>query len=666
MSNATTTSAESVLPASPDVAVLQQMRDPIVFVSRTYDGVGARKITPESVVRGAINMSVKGILDLQNQLMSMPNGGPGTYRFDVTDQETQVKTSWQIRLTANSVVAGATASGAPSAGMPVSSPTAVGTPAFSPVALPAAPSPDVVSWGNGVCYDPRHKIITTPDGHVHYWDGGPLPEALQPGNRAAMPTQVAALAPSIGTSPEVLELRRKLDTYEVMLQEQRERSRQEEERRREENHRREIEGLRDSQNRALVDMQTRFETLVAKLTEKPAVDPQVLELQRRLEERERSETMRSEFTTKLESVTGALREAMANKSDPMIGMLTTMLSQQSASAAENLRTLREASGSQLAAAQQVALTPERLLGLLEHLKEAGSSPVNEKLMGVMNSLFDQVIRFRRVESELAGEQHGTDWVGVFRELADKAGGAIQQVAQYKAREASAVAAQANLAAVQTQTRFAQPTPRQGRPGAVPAQPVAASAAEPAAVLPAGDSEALRDALAAQMGYDKPAAARPMPAAPAPAPITPDAILPGRPAAAIRSPLMRVRQPSQQAAVPVPPPTTTLEELHKIFDATPDPEFFGPFVDAVNDLRAELSKPDCTYTEDDVAQFVMDARPYIAQAAQQTGKIPMAVEAFAKGGEWLDYLIDRLLPGGEDAYLDGVTTALKAKIAAEVG
>jgi len=639
------TTLDAGFQTTPDLATLQSMQDPIVMVTKVIDSTGGKR-KDQLVINGLTGLKIADILQLQDDLPTpkYPKGGPGTYRFEVTDQASTAKAVWQIRLGGPGDDSGAPTISRPG-GVVSSSPVQRG-PAVVSAGLPVAPiSSDVENLGNGFVYHKVFKLLTVPDGRVFQWEPGkPLPDLGFTQSAVATPLGAPLFANQgqAAPAPEVTALQAEIAR---LREDARERDRQAE-----------LATMRKAHEEQMSTMQSRFEQLVEKLTAKPVESVELIELRRqneRLQERERENTLRTEMASKIDAVTALVREVQSNRgTDPMVTVLTGMLNQQTESARENLRVMRDFSAAQLTAAQASALTPEKALDIFkqqaELVQNSGSSMFNEKTMGVMNMLFDSVIRLRQAESQLSGN-NGTDWMAVFQTLADKGGTALNAIAQAQSKKAAAETAKANATAVQARAQAIADARAAAELRVAHAAEVAATPALPPSPP---EGEAARDALAAAM-FPKPVStssvATPTPVAPAPPALV-----------SVPSPEPARRKSGKREN---PLMKATLPELRSAFGSTGDAIFFGPFMESIDDLRAEMAKDPEQYSPDDVAQFVIEAREFIAQAVQEAGgKAPLVVDMLAHGR--FDYLFERMLPKAGHDFWNAAATALQAKLAAE--
>jgi hypothetical protein len=661
-------------PDKADVSVISQMHDPIIQVTKIMqDGKGAnRKST--NVINGGRGLDLDGILALQEHLLDTklyPKGGPGLYEFDVTDKGSAAKSFWRVRL-------GGSGDDAPATGPTRTATTASGQP-LGGAGLPAAPraaaaqtfrtpaplAPETEDLGNGLTYNNKFHLLTYPDGSVYKWTPDqPLPHlaAQAAANQAANAAPVGAsmfAGPSVpAINPELAEIKAALAATQAALaqakEESRERQRAQEQEVERQRHDRELAALREANDKQIAEMRE----MIKAITAKPAEDPRIaiLEAERRERaiqdsQRDREMALRAETDRKFDALAAQLREMGSNKTEPMITLLTSIMQQQTQQAQENLRILKETGNAALATAQQSALTPERHMAMLREMRELsennGSSIINEKMMGVFSNMLDMVTRFNQTQNPEAG----TNWMEVIREVVDKGGTAVSKLAEVAARKATAQTAQANAEAVKAAStaRVAEANVRR-----LPARPIATPAPKPGKP----ESERARDDLAAAMdraeGPAKPAAVAAADSGAAPAPASTPAPVPakrGRKAAAAPVP---VANPIKDASV---------EELREAFGDAEDAAFFGPFFDKIEELRISYGEDPSQVAPDDVAQYILDARPFFVDALRTSGgKPPLAIEMLGHGK--FEYLFERMLPEAEESFWKDAAAALSVKVAAE--
>jgi hypothetical protein len=619
---------------SADIAALQAMQDPIVSIYKMIGPAGAKGIRPQLILNGrkgfAESTKISDILALQDEVVDtkkFKNGGPGTYRFDVTDQASSAHQVWEVRLGGQSEDSQGAPTAVPGGRVPSSTAPAV----------PAPIADDTVNLGNGLLYNKTFKILTYPDGGAYKWNSTePLPRDP---NAVSVPVTSTPFhlgsLPTFGPNPELDAVKAELARVK---EEGKERQRQEE-----------LAALRADHQKQIDDTTKRFEALVEKLTARPAEDPIVAELKRKIEDRERQDALRAEINAKMESITTLVREMQTNKGpDPMIGILTQLMQQQSQNAQETLRLVRESANAQLSTSQS---SSDRFLEFMQQqtvaAQNSGSSLINEKLVTTLGGVMDIMLKVKAAEAQIGGAG-GVNWMEVLEKLTDRAGTAFQSFTQMQARKAAAETAKANAAAIQTRAQVLAEA-RQAR-DAEQAK-AAASGGEPPTPPAPVTGEAARDALAEKM-FPKPAPALAVVSPPAPA--TP----PAEPAAV--PPADTVPQKSNRKNDRLA--KATLPELRKAFGTKSEEEFFGDFLTPVKTLRDEFEKDPNQYSADDVAQFVLDARGFIAEAAQKGAKLPLVVDMLSYGK--FAYLFERMLPDLGEVFWNEAANALIAKIIAE--
>lgn len=660
-------------PDKPDITTLQQMHDPIIQVTKILQEGSGKNRKSASVINGGRNLDADGILALQDHLLDTKlyaKGGPGLYEFDVTDKGSAAKVFWRVRLgggggdeitDSGPVRTPVDAAGRPLGGASFAMPRGPALVSTSRVSVPlAADSEDI---GNGLIYNSKYHMLTYPDGQVFEWSPGkPLPHTLAPavaslggGGVMATPLGQSAFAPN----PELAEMKAALAATQAALaqseKESRERQRAQEQEAERARHDRELAALREASDKQLTELRE----MIKAITAKPAEDPRIaaLEAERRERaimdaQRDREIAMRAEADRKFDLLANQLREMGSNKTEPMITMLTEIMRQQTAQSQENLRILKETGNAALATAQASALTPERHMAMMREMREAsensGGSILNEKMLGVFSNMLDMVTRFNQAQNPA----EGTNWMEVIREVVDKGGVAVGKFAEVAARKATAQTAQANAEAVKAASavRVAEANVRR-----LPARPIASAAPAPA-VSTKSAAEQARDQLAADMDRAEGAA---KPAAPATA------------AADGGAPVTPIKRGRKAAAAPAPAPApaknpikdASIEELREAFGDADEAAFFGPFLDKIEELRVAYSDDPSQVAPDDVAQYILDARPFFVEVLKETGgKPPLAIEMLGHGK--FEYLFERMLPDAEESFWKDAAAALSVKVAAE--
>jgi hypothetical protein len=653
---------EKEWPSTPDIATLQQMHEPYLMVTKVLqDGTGKSR-KAELIINGGQNIDADAILAIQDHLTNTrvyPNGGPGLYEFEVTDKGSTAKVTWKTRLgNPTDGQAGAAASTAPRVPMTASGQPLPGvSPATPPRAVAAVAAPGRVSnvplssdsedLGNGLIYNSKFKILTYPDGQVFEWQPGkPLPHTLrQDTPPAATPLGVSMFgqAPAIvPPNPELAELRQQIVQANEAVKRAQEEATKERQARElallEARHKEELAAIREASEKQLAELKEMVKAQAAR----PAENPELVELRHQLEEQKREAAaqrdlaLRNDMDRKLEAVLASVREATANKESPVVTLLTGILRDQGSQSQESIRTIRELFGAQLAGLQTQTLTPEKIMALAEKLGGGGAlAGLNEKVVGLIGNLIEMATR-------LQGGGDSSSWIDVVQNAVAQIGTAATNFSQAKAK-ADIAKAQAAAVAATAQARAAEA--QAGKRAAPAIAPVAG-----AGTAPKTADEADRDALAKQMGLDKPVP--PAPAAP--------------PAAA---PTGKRKKPAAAPAPAVVPPESmiknaTVEDLRETFGEVTDEEFFGAFLPKIEELR-EAFEQDQIEPEDAV-EALYQARPFIValveQAQASKTSVPLAVDMLGHGK--FEYLFERMIPEADEEFCHSAAELMRARRAEE--
>lgn len=708
--------------SQPDLAKLNGFTGHMVQVTKHLN---MRTTNGQQIVAPS-TMKLQQILDLMTTLPMQH--GPGYYLFSVSDPGGTGEDSWMVRLGPEQPQQeGFSMPGAP-------------TTPFSPpngATAPVGPlSEGVRQIGPGYFYDENLGTLVTPWREICQWrPGEPLPKPPTPNAAAAPAVPNPAWAGSTAWPPgsgwggypvndtssdKIKELEARL--AEERRQRELDNIREENRRQAEETRRREEERERRQEERdRLRDEQ--FKALVATLAAKPTgpseseqrLQRELDDQRRRNEEREREEARRreedakearwrAEMKAEQQRTEVLLREASEkSRVDPMLTLMTTMLSSTQAQAVETVRTMREASERASAAnerhtAQIVEAMKTDRTGAAEM---AHTMLENTKSMvELQSSVYQQML-----ENASAG---GQPW------YAD----AIQNVTRQIGAVASAVAARGQQAQQQPQQRMAPvPAPRVAGPAItrpIPAAPRAVPLpvmppAPPAAnttgdrppgttydgntdefVLPGGHR--VKSSVVQTHGWEKTidmlaqgALPDPVAAARAAAPPVLTVVPPAPPPAAAemngaagpahapatgkqrgngRKPPSRGRRsaaaepplpPPAPPAVEIPPPADpargysmdelkalTTEQILALLSSVPDEQFFGPsLAPFVQQLREAMPEPATA------AQFI--AQGY--QQMQAQGERAPATDLLTCGQ--LNALVERLFPTAHEEYKDNV-------------
>lgn len=605
---------EKEFPATPDMATLGVLQRPLVTVTKIIR-TGSNKFEPQLIVN-VQEMTLEDILALQDQLPLRSDAGPGMYRFEVTDRDSPGRCVWQTRLG--------------SAGTPVEAVPATATTvsvvggargavrSVAAPSVPMTPDADLVVLGNGYTYHRALHLLTVPDGRIMRWEPSqPLPDLVTSPlmNTSGPATSIGALPAMGGTSPEVDALRQEI----ARMQRERENEvRDREARDREAQLRQQIQEVQNNTTRALQDMASRFEATITKLLETPkgpsAAELKLQALETQLAEQKRLDDLQARNDAKFDSLMANFQalQANANKGpDPAINLLMQFLAQQQQSAAENLRAVREASTAQLQMAQQHALTPDKLLSMVENLK--GGNELSSRVLESLGTAFDQVVRMQRMAAEMQGGGGGTNWGEIIQNLGGRIGGAVQAIAQYKSQEARTAEVKAAAQVVQARRQVAA---RQAQPAAVGPVPPAPAPTPPSTPAPAKAAE------------------------PVAAPVTPAEVIPPRAAEDGVGEMEEIEDETETESSISEEElrALSLADLRKVFNDKKDEEFFGETLAHVQTLREAFATNPTGHKPEEVAGFVHDAAQFFAG---REGDVPLAIQLLVC--EKYEYLIERLLP-----------------------
>jgi hypothetical protein len=706
---AVTNPTPPILKSAPDMSRLNTFAGHVVTVTKHP---AARGTAGEGVLT-TMRMPLSDILALQ---MSLPlRHGAGYYLFDVTEDGGVGKDQWMVKL----------------GGDRSEFSQQEGNPMVGQAPPPGAPlDGDVKQIMPGFFHNEALGLLHTRWGETVPWrTGDPWPKA--PTNASHLAAVPANATPwnwppqqqpgwggySTGGSSEV-------DVLKAELQEQK--------------RAREMDELRAEQRRRDDEMQKRmdqqaanFEKLITTLTSKPSgpseTEQRALreaeEVKRRLEQNERDARQREEARAAEERHREEMRlmreqitAVTANKADPMMPLITQMLSSQASSAAENIRLMRDAAAATASVAERNAITLPQMMEIVRSAREGG----NESSKIVVDSMKDAMSVQKEVFSALldvAGQGSQPWYANAIQEGIGKMGAVAQALMERNQREAAAA----------TQPR--QPVqqmrmPPAARPAQVPVAGTIQPTARPAPIGPVipgravdtggrpegtmfddktaefvlADGRRVKQDFVAKEGWGKvlsmPPFAPGAPAVPAgqpPAAAPPVQLVPPAPTAA-PAPAATVRgkkkppQPRARAAAPPPPPPPAAEEpdevlgplpppangvnytldemrglapehMYEVASLFPDEQFFGATMSEVVKLRIGVQNG---LAPAQVAEAVLGARAYL----QGFSQLPPAFEILA--AEHVEVLVSRLLPGVPEEYQDAVVDAIEATLEAESG
>lgn len=667
---ATATPIEKLLPSQPDVTALNAFTGYTVTVTKHQQP----RNSPGAMVVTTQQMSKQQLLDLQ---MSLPlQHGAGYYRFEVSDTGGAGDVKWMLK----------SGSDIPEAPFMTTVPT-------QSTASPVPTGDDVANLGNGYFYNSTLGTLTTPWRQIYSWtQGQPFPTPPTPANGVQSP-QMAPAANTPWSSPGMPFLPpgfgypnaddNRVRELEARLANET-RQRESEQRAREaDNQREEMRRQREESDRRHEETTRRFEMLVAKLAEKPTgPDPHVERLERELAEnkrqqdqRDREDRLRGEMRTMQENTDRLFRELTANKQDPMIPMLSQIMTASQTAAAQSVEAIRESvatasasserqTQSLLAQISSTVMSPAAVISMLQSAKGEGAEfsrsmmQSMKELMGTQKEVFGQLL-------EVAGNAGQPAWVGLAQQAMEKIGTIGAAVAESRAQ-------------AQQPQQVQRQQPQQVR-GPAPQQRVA-QAQQPQQVRgpesPAEERARLADGVthlrpvpqttthaAPLNGVTGPATAAPETAAPVVVEVIAPAVVPPE-ARAPRSSRPRSRRrrvvagdaPLTGAEIRELDPKQLAADLRKTLPT--DEAMFTTLIAAVKQLRDNVS----LLQPDQMAGYVLQGRDNVAASGQLP--VPPALELLF--AEQYEVLIDRLLPNASAEYRAAVVEQLGTLIAAETG
>jgi len=668
---------ESTPKAAPDSAKLQGMMHPVVTVTKGRKGAGA------GIMAGKKGLTVDDIMSLHDSLPRLH--GSGIYTFEVYDEagDGKEKDKWTVQLGAVEKDFDLTMPAVPTNGQ---QPTFEGAKQIGP----------------GLWFNETFGVLINRLGEMHPWrPGTPLPGSFgpPPPPPQAAPTTpwgmpgAPGIFPPWGQYPAIGADDEKTKMLERQLGEERE-ARKEGERRQE------MADLRSTLEKTQQANDLRFEKLITAITEKKPDGPSSTEreMQARLDASERRadearrevEAQRREDSIRREIESGKaetqrlLAEISANKSDPMVSMLTQMMANTQASTSTIVTAMQEGARSSAESAREYSrlmterlgassMTPERMVEMIKLAKDNGpAAEANKGLAEMYSTVFGMAkdLLVLRSEMDSGGEP---PWVGIARDGVQRIGAVAQAFATTKAREE----VRAEQAALQAQQRrqveinrrraemataaAGARAPRMN--AAAPHQAVAAvdtrtesqkirdAAAErkfPTAKNPASSE---REAAAAALGMDERRQEAPPVDVPAPAqrPAT------TRPAArAVRSAPTLVEPDAVLTPTPSGAPVVltaedmTEDEVWTTVEHFDDPGFFGSAYEHVVQLRHEVAGG---LDVDRTADFVLQA----VQLLMGGNEFPPAMELLHNGH--IAVMVERLLPDATPEYRERLADKL---------
>lgn len=663
---ATVSSAESnhkVPESAPDISKLGGMTSRTVSVAKVTARTGAEHLIL-SAWRG---VSMEDILALPDQLKLQY--GPGTYRIMVQDEGGPEKVTWffknggadvLLQEDLNQMTNGNGSSGRPPFMSVGGGTSGNGVPQTQGGAgFVGIDSNGIRHIGQGYTYDSDLGLLTTPTKQIVSWrQGDPLPGQFGATAAAAslLSSQPSAPvgAPGGGSMMEDPRLRQMEDTIRKM-----------EEQQRDEERKREAREQREALARLVDESNKRFESLVAKLSDKPTgptpaevaltaqiqemrsqVQQQAQQLEARTRDSEsaaREDRLRTEIKSTNDRLEMMLREATTNRTDPTLQMLTSVMTASQAAQTETIRAIQSTSGAQASAAERNAqtiaerlggsiMTPLQIVELMKMSKDtSANSEINKSMVEMFQNLFGMAKGLVREQAEMYSGANGPSWLPMAQQGVEALGRVAQTYAAQKARADAENAHVRQQAAQAPQRRQAQQQQAAAQRPAVPIE-----------VYEEPSPADIRDAAAREIFNESPRAAANMPqvSTPSAAATAQAAQAPRRRRSAAQAPAPQQRQPAQApvAAQAAMMREASMDEMLAITNTLSDEQFFGelllPEVDRLRDAvtSGEISDPD---------QIVA----VIAQAHQAVtsfgGKMPPVIELLVTGH--FEILIDRLLP-----------------------
>jgi hypothetical protein len=667
-----------VAKSTPDISKLGGMTNRTVLVTRHTTKNGAGQL----VLPAWKSVTVDQINDLHTSLPA--KFGPGTYRFEVFDDGGPDRDVWTVKL-------------GPDVPEPASSPPPFF--AHNLGMMGGAPAPSAgagdhgsnsmgmsIDLGNGWYYVPMLGSVITPQRQMIPWkpQDGQLPGggggSFGFGGAAPAPATAAPVAsafPPWGSYPVEDSSKRQVEALQEQLRAERE-ARLEQERRRE------ATDTRASFEKIIAENNARFETLIAKLTEKPAGDEalkqQLLDMQRRMEEQKREADLRLEMRQQQERFESAMRDLSENRADPHLSMLTQIMTNGQNANSEAVKAMRDSSTAQATSAERQAhlvaerlsgsiMTPLQIVDLMRMAKDQSSNnEINKSMVDMFQNLFGMAKGLVRDQAEMLNQGSGPAWLPVAQQGIDALGRVAQMYATSKARAEAQVEHERRAAvrrpAAPPVVRVTQPPP--AAPSRIAAQPPSAASERDQIAArvfrTSGDktpSVTARDeAAAAVFGPGASTTAQNVGTPPQPRVVQPRVVQP------------RVVQPQvvqSKARKPRKPPVEDLRnvptaDLQTLTDQIPDEEFFGPAIEKVLELREYVNVG--ALTPSDIVGFVFEAR----QQLLAFGAFPPCVELLQVGKA--EIVTARLLPAADEAFraevVEGILAQLSAEESGEVG
>jgi hypothetical protein len=753
---------QPLLKSQPDMSRINSFETGITTTVTKHQ---AARGTPGVLVFPTATITKEELLALQ---VTLPlKNGSGYYAFTVTDAGGSGEDSWMVKLGVDPTVP------QQQEGYPMAGPTFPGQHPSAPLP-PAAPlDAEVKQIMPGWYFNEALGFLTTPWRETVSWrNGEPLPKPPataghlsavpatatpwnwppQPGGWGGYPVGGSSSSEIDALKAELAEANRRREMDELKAEQRRrddEAARREQERIAEDRRREDQRIAREEQRR--IEDQRREEArtkemaeLIARLTAKPAgpseheqrMERELLEEKRRREDserdaarreedRRRDEQHRAELAVMNERIERTLREANANRSDPMMTVFKEVLISQQASAAATMQTMREASAATAAVAERNAITPQQVMEMVRTTRD-GASESSKTVMETMRGLMKTQQEVMTSMIEIAGQGNQPWYAGAIQEGLNKVGmigsamaerNAQQQqqqteIARLQAQQQVQMRARAAAMAapIMTPPPSAAPTPLRpvpaagGRISATPPPPPVAPGLEGRAQHTGGrpegttynkkrdlfilaDGREVANAIVQEHGWGPVLAMSPhddgapkFPPGTTP-PAAPAAVMPphvngsgkktrGRRAAPV--PTVEVLQPevlSPEVTPPAPPANGQGYTIAELRDLDPDQIrlVVNPLEDVVlfGPLLPAIvdlrARVARGMPADKAAESILGSRQYLASFG---GALPPAFELLM--AEHYEVLVERLLPGVADDYCQAVAEMLEGQIDAENG
>lgn len=333
------------LPKSqPDIARLNGFSGHTITVTKHLQ---PRNSVGQSVVPTQ-PMPLPQILDLMTKLPLAH--GPGFYFFTCSDTGGNGDDTWMVRLGPPDQEVQMPFGALPGPGSPVE-----------------APPPGAINIGNGFFYNEAMGVLTAPWRKMYNWRPGealpePPPTPLSGGPASFLPPGMPGV-PGWGTFPANDDSRQIKEMEARLAAEQRQREREEDNRRREqerEDRRREVEEQRRRDDARDAQMSKLFETLLVKPTgpsdTELRIQRELEETKRRVEEQQREDTRRREEQSRedryradmqaqrerTEALMREIREKDNNRPDPLLALMTTVMTSTQQQASQSVQAVRDA------------------------------------------------------------------------------------------------------------------------------------------------------------------------------------------------------------------------------------------------------------------------------------------------------------------------------------